>query len=101
MVRSLLLRHVSPVAYGHVLAMLARVEALFDAYGLEVGAPELLEEGLVLVQQIGLQLARVWVKHASVVGKGDLFHFTSVVVAPVVAADIIDNPRLDLYQSTL
>ena len=36
------LRHVLPVASGHVAQLLAGVEALLDADGLEVGAPEVL-----------------------------------------------------------
>ena len=36
-----LLSHVFPVAAGHVAELLSGVDALADADGLEVGAPEL------------------------------------------------------------
>ena len=37
------LRHVAPVAAGHVVELFLGVDALADADGLEVGAPEVLE----------------------------------------------------------
>ena len=90
----MLFRHICPVADGHVLAMLAGVEALFDTDGFEIGAPEVLEKLLVLGKQFLIQLACTRVEGATVVGEGDFCHFIPVVVATVVAADVVDNPRL-------
>ena len=48
---SLLLGHILPIAAGHVLELLAGIDALTDADGLEVGAPQLLEESVVVAEQ--------------------------------------------------
>ena len=74
--------------------MLAGVEALFDADGFEIGAPEVLEKLLVLGKQFLIQLACARVEGAAVVGEGDFRYFMPVVVATVVAADVVDNPWL-------
>ena len=42
-----LLRHVAPIAAGHVVELFPGVDALADADGLEVGAPEVLEQLVV------------------------------------------------------
>ncbi len=44
----LLLGHVSPVAAGHVAQLLAGVDAFADADGLEVGAPKVLQQLVVI-----------------------------------------------------
>ena len=46
---------VGPEADGHVLALLAGVEALADGEGAEVGAPEVLESLLVGGQEVGVE----------------------------------------------
>ena len=48
----LLLGHILPVAAGHVAELLFRIDALADADGFEVGAPEFLEELVVGAEDI-------------------------------------------------
>ena len=43
----LLFGHILPVATGHVVELLAWVEAFTDADGLEISAPKVLEEMVV------------------------------------------------------
>ena len=43
----LLLGHILPIAAGHVIELLARIETLANADGFEVSAPKVLEEVVV------------------------------------------------------
>ena len=54
---SVLFSHVFPVATRHVAELLLRVHPLFDADGLEVGAPQVLEQLVVLAQHVVIHLA--------------------------------------------
>ena len=48
------LRHVAPVATGHVVELFPGVDALADADGLEVGAPEVLKQLVVGAEYGGI-----------------------------------------------
>lgn len=88
----ILLRQIFPVADGHVLTLLARVHAFADADGLEVGAPQFLEELLVLVEQGLVELARLEVRQLLVeVHTG---HLPTVVIVTVVPASVIEQKGL-------
>ena len=54
---SLLLRQVFPIPPRHVLKLLPWIQSLADAYRLEVGAPQILQELVVVAQHIVVQPA--------------------------------------------
>lgn len=81
---------VGPEADGHVLALLAGVEALADGEGAEVGAPEVLESLLVGGQEVGVEAGA----EGGVVGQGDFTRGLEVVVVAVATAEVVDHPGL-------
>ena len=56
-IRLLFLRQILPVAAGHVVELLAWVEAFTDADGLEISAPEILEEAVVVAEDIVVEFS--------------------------------------------
>jgi len=81
---------VGPEADGHVLALLAGVEALADGEGTEVGAPEGLESLLVGGQEVGVEAGA----EGGVVGEGDFTRGVEVVMVAVATAEVVDHPGL-------
>ena len=54
---SVFLSHIFPVAARHIAELLARVDALANADGLEIGTPELLEKCVVAAEYVGIKLS--------------------------------------------
>ena len=100
----ILFRHVFPVAAGHVAELFAGIHALADADGFEVGAPEVLEQLVVIAEDVGVELAVRQVEgYGGFVLEGDAddaalgFGLVSEgrgVVVAVVAVGIVDEPGL-------
>ena len=90
----LLFGQILPIAHGHVLPVLARIEALLDADGLEVSLPQLLKKAFVLVQQTVVQAAggKVWQVVRLV--EGDAAKVRQIVVETIGAAHVVDQPAL-------
>ena len=90
----LLFGQILPIAHGHVLPVLTRIEALLDADGLEVSLPQLLKEAFVLVQQTVVQAAggKVWQVVRLV--EGDAAKVRQVVVETIGATHVVDQPAL-------
>ena len=53
----LLFGHVLPVAAGHIVELLAWVEAFTDADGLEICAPKVLKEAVIGAQDIVVEFS--------------------------------------------
>ena len=76
--------------------MLAGVHPLLDADGLEVGAPQVLQQVVVVAQHLVVQTAVGEAEgHGGLVGEGDAHGGgSSVIVIPVVPFGVVDEPRL-------
>ena len=76
--------------------MLAGVHPLLDADGLEVGAPQVLQQVVVIAQHLVVQTAVNEAEgHGGLVGEGDAYGGGStVIVIPVVPLGVVDEPRL-------
>ena len=87
--------HVFPVAAGHVVELLTGIHTLLDADGFEVGAPEVLQQLVVVAEHLFIQFAVVQTEgHSCLVFEGDADHGLAVVVEAIVPLGIVDEPRL-------
>ena len=87
--------HVFPVAAGHVVELFAGIHALLDADGLEIGAPEVLQQLVVAAEHLFIQFAVFQTKrHSRLVFEGDADHGLAVIVEAIVPLGIVDEPGL-------
>ena len=87
--------HVFPVAAGHVVELLAGIHALLDTDGLEIGAPEVLQQLVVAAEHLLVQFAVFQTKrHGSLVVEGDADHGLAVIVEAIMSLGVVDEPRL-------
>ena len=88
-------RHVFPIAAGHVLKLFARVHALADADGLEIGAPEILKELVVAAEDLFAEFAVGEVeRNGSLILESDADDRVTIVITTIVALGIVDEPGL-------
>ena len=103
------LGHIFPIAARHVVELFLWIDALAYADGFEVGAPELLEDFVVLAQQFFVELPVVEVEGlGGVFGEGDTHSLAlslciaapplssrrKTVIVAILPLGIIDEPRL-------
>ena len=87
--------HVFPVAAGHIVELFTGIHALFDADGLEIGAPEVLQQLVVVAKHLLIQFAVVQTEgHSRLVFEGDADHGLAVIVEAIMPLGIVDEPRL-------
>ena len=96
LLRLLLLSQILPVSPGHIIQLFARVHALADADGLEIGAPQLLHQRVVAAQHVVVQTPVAEAERdGRFVGKGDAGGVASaLIIVPVVPLGVVDEPRL-------
>ena len=90
-----LLGHVFPIAARHVFQLFARIHTLLDTNGLKVGAPEILKKLVVAAEHVGIKLAVLKTKgNSGFILKGDMNHLPSIIIIPIMALCIVNEPRL-------
>ena len=91
----LFLRHIFPIPSGHVIQLLLRIHAFADTNSLEVSAPEILEEFVILTQHLVIEFAIVEVEGQRIlILERDARHLLLVVVEAISALGIVEEPGL-------
>lgn len=91
----LFLRHIFPIPSGHVIQLLLRIHAFADTDSLEVSAPEILEEFVILTQHLVIEFAIVEVEGQRIlILERDARHLLLVVVEAISALGIVEEPGL-------
>ena len=90
------LRQILPISSWHVVELFAWVQTLTDADGLEIGAPEVLQQVVIAAEYFVIEFAiGERERHSRLVLKGDADgRRLPVVVIAIMAMGVVDEPRL-------
>ena len=87
--------HVFPITAGHVLKLFAGIHALTDADGLEIGAPQVLEQLVIAAENLVVEFAISQAEgYGSLILEGDADDRLSIIIETVMTLGIVDEPRL-------